>query len=132
EVIERYLAMSGATEVEGVPGEYDLTHRENSYTPGKLMVRRLQLLNSQGGPQSAFLMGQGMTVAIDVEGMADYRDATIGAIFKSDAGQRLAAINTAITGVRTESPRSLREQAVLHIPQLPFLAGRYWLDVSVA
>ena len=131
EVIERYLEMSGAVAAEGVPGEYDLTRRENSYTPGKLMVRRLRLLNPQGGPQSAFLMGQGMTVAIDVEDIADCRDAVIGAIFKSDGGQRVAGISTAMTGVRVESPRSPREQAVLRIPQVPFLPGRYWLDVSI-
>ena len=131
DVIQRYLETSSAVEAEGVPGDYDLSQRENSYTPGKLMVRRLHLLNSQGNPQNAFLMGQGITVAIDVDGMADYRDAVIGAIFKSDGGQRVAGINTAMTGVRVESPRGPREQAILQIPQLPFLPGRYSVDVSI-
>ncbi len=131
ETIEEYLRSSHSAKADGIPGNHDLTGRENPYLPGTLIVRRLQILNSRGLAQDGFLMGQEMTLAIDVEGMSDHQDALIGVIFRSEGGQRVTAINTGMTCGHVDEPRRHHETALLHIPGLPFMPGSYWIDLSV-
>jgi len=91
----------------------------------------MRLVNSQGKPQDTFLMGQEMTLIVDVEGMSDYRDAWIGIIFKSNDDKWLAGISTGMTCSHVDQPRQKREIAVLHVPRLPFTPGSYWVGISV-
>ncbi len=131
DVINQYLHNSQQVGIQEVPGEYYLNNRKNPYLHDKLIVQKMQLLNSHGEPQDTFLMGQKMTIIVDVEGMSDYRDAWIGIIFKSRDDQWLAGINTGMTCSHVDQPRQKKEIAVLHIQQLPFTPGAYWIDISV-
>jgi lipopolysaccharide transport system ATP-binding protein len=131
DVINHYLCDSQQDGIQKVPGEYDLTNRRNPYLQDKLVIRKVQLLNSRGKPQDTFLMGQEMTIVVDVEGMSDYHDAWIGIIFKSRDDQWLAGISTGMTCSHVDQPRQKRELAILRVPQLPFTPGSYWIGISV-
>ena len=143
EVIEQYLSGFQASSIhsdsalgenqhENEPGDYDLAQHENTYQPGQHIIKRLQLLNAQGKRQDSFMMGQPMTVKVFVEGMSDYRDASIGIIFKTRDDQLLTGISTAMAGAQIEMPRQRKEIARLHIPQIPFTPGIYNLSISVS
>jgi len=131
DVINNYLCASQQDGIQEAPGEYDLANRKNPYLKDKLIVRKMRLLNSQGKPQDTFLMGQKMTIVVDVEGMSDYRDAWIGIIFKSGDDKWIAGINTGMTCSHVDQPRQKREKTILNIPQLPFTPGSYWIGISV-
>lgn len=131
DVIDHYLCNSQQDSIQEVPGEYDLTNRKNPYLRDKLILRKVRLLNPWGRPRDTFLMGQEMTIVVNVEGMSDYHDAWIGIIFKSRDDQWLAAINTGMTCSHIDQPRQKRELAILHVPQLPFTPGSYWIGISV-
>lgn len=113
------------------PGNYELTGRENPYQPGQLIIKRLQFLNTQGNPQDTFMMGHPISVVILVEGMSDYRDASIGILFKTRDDQLLAGISTDMAGAEIETPRQKTEYAHLQIPQIPFTPGIYGVSISI-
>lgn len=130
DVVNNYLCASRQDFVQ-TPGEYNLADRKNPYLQDKLIVQKIQLLNSQGIPQDTFQMGQEITIIVDVEGMSDYRDAWIGIIFKARDDQWLAGISTGMTCSHVDQPRHKREKAILNIPQLPFTPGSYWIGISI-
>lgn len=131
DVIDYYLSGSQQGGIQHITGEYDLTDRRNTYPPGRLVVKKVRLLNSEGNPQDTFLMGHEMIIAVEVEGMPDSRDTLVGAIFKSSQDQWLASTNTGMTCSRVDQPRQPREVAILRVPQIPFTPGSYWIDISV-
>jgi lipopolysaccharide transport system ATP-binding protein len=131
DVINSYLCASQKDGINETPGEYNLADRKNPYLQDKPIVRKIRLLNSQGIPQDTFQMGQEMTIIVDVEDMSDYRDAWIGIIFKSRDDQWLAGISTGMTCSHVDQPRHKREKAILHVPQLPFTPGVYWIGISI-
>jgi hypothetical protein len=90
----------------------------------------VQLLNSQNSLQDSFLMGGEMTITVDVEGLSDYYDAWIGVTFKSMSDQWLASINTGMRCSHIDEPRQRTELAILHVRQLPFTPGSYWIAIS--
>jgi lipopolysaccharide transport system ATP-binding protein len=130
-VIGYYLYGAQQNSIHGIPGEYNLTSRKNPYLNDKLIVRKVRLLNSQSTSQDTFQMGQEMTIVVDIEGMSDYNNTWIGVIFKSMDDQRLAGVSTGMTCSYVEQLRQKKELAILHIPQLPFTPGTYWIDISV-
>jgi len=130
DVIELYLRGSQQHVSDEVPGVYTLTNRTNPYANNKLILQKVRLLNSGGAPQSTFLMGQELTLVVEVDGLSEYRDGWLGVMFTSVDGQRLAAINTGMTCSHIEQPRQRMELAILRIPRVPFLPGKYWVDVA--
>jgi lipopolysaccharide transport system ATP-binding protein len=133
QAIGRYLISGQSVGVQNTPGEYDLVNRDNSYlSSGDTIIQKLRLLDSEGNLQDTFAMGEEMHIAVDVNGLSDYRDALIGIIYKTNYEQRITSINTGMTCSSIEEPRHKLEQATLIVPNLPLIPGRYWIDVSAA
>jgi hypothetical protein len=100
--------------------------------PDRLIARKIRLLDTDGNPKNTFLMGEGMRIVVDVEGMSEYRDALIGVIFKSKDGQWITSINSGMSCSHVDEPRQTQERAILRIPTIPLTPGPYWIDLSVA
>ena len=132
DTVVRYLSAVAPTGVQQRSGEYDLTVRRNDYLPDRLIARKIRLSDTNGNPKDTFLMGEGMHIVVDVEGMSEYREALIGVIFKSSAGQWITSINSGMSCSHVDEPRQKEEQAILQIPTIPLTPGSYWIDVSVA
>lgn len=130
--IREYLAPEDGRSVSKVLGIYELSDRENRYLPNTLIIKRVRLLNSEDQQVDTFQMGQQITVIVDVDGMSLYRDAVIGAMFRSLEDQTIAGISTAMTCIGVERPRQNQEQAILRIPHIPFTVGSYFVAISVA
>ena len=131
DVIESYLSHLQQSGTEETPGVYDLTNRTNPYLSNRLILRKLQLLDSRGMPRNTFLMGQELNLVIEVDGASEYRDSWVGVSFIFSDGQRVAGILTGMTCTKVEEPRRRRELAILRIPKVPFTPGKYWIDLSV-
>ncbi len=132
DIVARYLSAVVPARVQEQSGQYDLTGRRNEYVPDRLIARRILLSDTDGNRKDTFLMGEGMHLVLDVEGMSEYREALIGVIFKSKDGQWIASINSGMSCSHVDQPRQKQEQAILRIPTIPFTPGSYWIDVSVA
>jgi len=132
EVINRYLSASGSAVSHVSPGVYNLSNRKNPCMPGNLIIKKLYLMDKHCNKSDIFSMGQGMRVAIDIQGMAVHHDALVGVIFKSDSDQWITSINSGMTCSHIDEPRGKNEKAVLYIPKIPLLPGAYWIDLSIA
>jgi lipopolysaccharide transport system ATP-binding protein len=115
-----------------VPGDYRFENRENSYSPGKLFIRRVRTLDARGEITDAASMGEPMRVLIDVEGLTDVRGAQVAVIVKNDLGQWLANFNTGMKPPAQPLGKDGAETLELLIPTVPFVTGNYFIDISVA
>jgi len=131
DVIDFYLSHLSESSSEEVPGVYDLSNRTNQFLPDRLILRKLKLSDSRGTPKNTFMMGQELNLIIEVDGASEYRDSLIGVSIIASDGQRLASIHTGMTRSKIEQPRQRRELAILHIPRLILLPGKYWIDLAV-
>ena len=131
-VLTHYLADSQNMLPHNKPGEYGLLARRNPYSDGKLMIRKVQLLNHETQPRETFAMGQMMHVQVFITGLGAFRGAEVGVVFKSGYGQWITGITSGMTCSSTEQPRQENECATLTIPRLPFTPGRLSIDVALA
>ena len=130
--IASYLDKAALGAVSATLGEWDLTCRENQYSPHELVIRRIRLLDRLGAAKRVFQMGEPMVVEVDVEGLGHYRDGMLGVIFKSQEDQWLAGINTGMRPLPAERPRRERETLCLRLPRVPFTPGTYWIALSAS
>ncbi|RJR07413.1 ABC transporter ATP-binding protein [Candidatus Parcubacteria bacterium] len=115
-----------------IDGGYDLTDRKNLYLDNTLIIRKVRFLDENDNPQENFPMGAQMKIVVEVEGLSDYHDASVGIIFKSNDDQRLAGVNTSMICSHIDQPRAKKESAILRILQVPFTPGSYWIAISIA
>jgi lipopolysaccharide transport system ATP-binding protein len=130
EMIEEYIARLDSTSSNESSGRFDLTGRTNRYGNRGIIIRNITLLDEHFEPRKTFLMGGKMIIQIEVEGLSKNPDSGIGLIFKTPRDQWLTSISTAMTRTAIEQPRQGRELAILEIPNLPFVPGTYYIDIS--
>ena len=130
EMIEKYFARLDSSSLNSSSGHFDLTCRSNSYGNKGIIIRNIALLDEHSELRKTFLMGRKMTIQIEVESLSSLSHSGIGVIFKTPAGQLLTGISTAMTATIIEQPRQKKELAVLEIPNLPFVPGTYYIDIS--
>lgn len=129
ETIDTYQSLCDSRENTGA--SVDLTSRTNSYHDGKLLIKGASLYDHRGQPTTTFECSHPLQLRIDVEGLSNIPSALVGAIFKSNADQWLANINTGM--VRPEILEVADQQtAILELSPLPFVPGQYHIDLSVA
>ncbi len=114
----------------GEPGTADLSARQNPFLPGTLILRKASLRDAHDRPTGAIRMGEPLNLVIDVEGLADYREAVIGVKIRSESDQWLVGFNSAMRPWPAPAARVRREQVRLHLPRLMLTPGTYWLDVD--
>jgi lipopolysaccharide transport system ATP-binding protein len=131
QTISKYLSSVMPARRHASPGVFDLTKRENAYQPGTLMIRGLTIMNASGAPTETVLVGQGLSLAVNIVGLNDYRDAVVGVKFKSETDQNYMYFNTSMRPSRDQQERDRHEQIVFHLPRVPLVPGTYWLDLSI-
>ncbi len=130
EGVAAYQLTGGHAGREVVPGRYDLSDRK-PLLPGELIVRQVSVRNARGQTTHAVPMGEGLSLAIDVDGLSRYRGARIGVKIFSDNGQWLLGINTDMRPPSVRGPRREQEQVILDIPRFPLVPGVYWIDIDI-
>lgn len=115
----------------GSCGSSDLTCRKNPHLDGQLLIRRVSLRNSRGQMTDTMPIGDDLSLAIDVEGLSEYRGARVGVKIRSDQNEWLIASSTEMNPAHIVGPRRQREQVVMTIPRLPLTPGFYWFDIDI-
>ena len=131
-IIQHYLDRSAEQSSELSPGVFDLTSRKNNYAKRELIIRKLELLDSEMRPRSNFAMGEKIFMRVHVEGMSATRGSTIGIIVNDSHDRWLCDINTHMSCSGVKEPRSWSEVATLELDRLPFVPGHYPLAISVS
>ncbi len=129
--IELYRASGSTTGVETMPGQYDLTNRKNKHLPETLIIRRATIRDASGNITNSIPMGEAMTVTIDVEGFSDYRGAMLGIKILDHNEHWLVGLNTEMKRPEVAGPRETKEQVTLSVSSVPFVPGKYWLEIDV-
>lgn len=129
--ISCYHAADSVTGLETAQGQYDLTNRRNKYSPHELIIHRITIRNARGRITNAILMGAEMSLTIDVDGFSENGGAMLGIKILTADDQWLVGINTEMTRPRILSQRQKKEQVSLHIPSVPFVPGKYWIEIGV-
>jgi lipopolysaccharide transport system ATP-binding protein len=132
EIIEYYLDRSAEESTALSPGVFDLTSRNNNYANRELIIRKLELLDSQMRPRSCFAMGEKILMRVHVDGMSATRGSTIGMIVKDSRDRWLCDINTDMSCSGVKEPRSWSEVATLELDRHPLVPGHYPLAISVS
>ncbi|HVL40245.1 MAG TPA: ABC transporter ATP-binding protein [Fimbriimonadaceae bacterium] len=132
EAMEAYRLSTQSAGGDDRPGEYTFADRENPYGGDGLFLLGARLRDASGNVTDTISMGEPMRIEIDVQGLADHRGAQLAVIFKGETGQWLSNFNTGMSAPRELAKRACRETFVLTLPRLPYVAGNYYLDISVA
>jgi lipopolysaccharide transport system ATP-binding protein len=133
EVIKKYLlGLSNLNQQQSEfnPGIANLTNRENHYKPGKLIIKKISLMDGNEENRDIFPMGQKMLIRVTLEGLSEFSDSMIGVTIKSQSDQWLASINTGMNSVFKNRKRKEKEQATLLVPRLPLTPDTYWISIS--
>jgi lipopolysaccharide transport system ATP-binding protein len=131
DTVERYMETStGAAHCDG-SGVFVFGDRHNSCLPGRVLLRSVSVLGPEDRPVESLAMGQPVAIAIDVQGLSDFRSAQVAVMVRSHSGQLLANYNTGMNPP-TRSMRADSATFILRIPRVPFVPGTYWIDLSVA
>ena len=128
EAVEHYFSSGTAGDEQGV-GTFDLEHATRSGTKGGVL-RRLQTQRPDGVPNATFRMGDGITFAIDCDGLAYPRHGVMVRILSS-TDVPLVALNTVMKPVEVQRSTARQDQLVVRIPSLPLTPGRYWVEVLI-
>lgn len=131
-VIQKYFEQADEESCEQSPGVFDLSSRQNGYGDRQLIVRKLELLDSEMRPRGSFAMGEKMFLRVELEGMSALRGAVVSLIVKDSQDRWLCDLNTTMSCSGIKEPRSWSEVATLEIERIPFVPGRYHLAISVA
>ncbi len=127
----QYYVESNQDNGDGSGGDRDLSVRENKYSPGRLIVRRIRLLDQRDNLCTSVPMGEPVKIVIDVDGLSQIPGGQIGVIIKSTTEQWLCNFNTGMAPPKALT-RCDRERVVLTVDKTPFVPGAYYIDVSVA
>jgi len=133
EVVKKYLlglSKSYQQKSESKPGIADLTNRVNHYRPGKIIIKKIALMDANEEYRDIFSMGQKMLIRVNIEGLWEFSDSMIGITIKSQSDQWLASINTGMNSVFKSRKRNEKERATLYVPRIPLTPDTYWISIS--
>lgn len=134
QAVERYVSGSlvDDSKTTRALGCFDVRSRANEYSPGELIIRRIELLNAARVPAETFLMGDCLCLRIELAGLNAHPHCEVGIIVKSLSGDWLAIFNTGMKPPKAPLARRQHELLTLQIPRLPLIPGSYRIDVSAA
>ncbi|MCC6545857.1 ABC transporter ATP-binding protein [Candidatus Sumerlaeota bacterium] len=98
DVIDSYLRLAVDDGRTIAPGAFDLTHRQNSYTPSEIIIRSMRLRSADGQVTDHFRMGEGLAVEVECTGFRRFPDSTLGITIKSRDETWIGSFNTAMEG----------------------------------
>ena len=127
DAISRYLS-AGSESHESAVGVFDLDGEpgnERGY------LRRLRVLSKTGQPVDSVRMGDGFTLIVEVDGLADMHGTQVGIQIRSQLDQMLISIGTNQKQARTVSPHHDTEEFVFECDRMPLVPGNYTLTVGV-
>ncbi len=132
DLIQTYLDRSAADSDEIETGVFDLTRRTNAYGNRDLIVRKVELLDTDMRPRNRFEIGEKLFVRVHVDGMSDTCGNTIGLIVKDNQDRWICDINTVMSCAGIKEPRSRHEIATLEIDRIPLVPGSYPVAISIS
>ena len=121
EAIGLYLATAthaGANEAPGIFAADGRHVTRITVTDGERVVDRL-------------LTGQPLTILLDVNSLAELKSPMVGIRVRTPTDQTVFSATTRMKPLGFVDPTADSHQIALHIPSLPLVSGRYWLDVDV-
>ena len=91
----------------------------------------MTIRDSRGKVTDSLPMGDGMTISVEIEGLAEYPDAKLGIRISSESDQLLADFNT---GMKPPlyGRREDKECFTMHVPRTHFMPGSYRIGLAVA
>ena len=128
--VESYLAAGAAPAEEGV-GVFDLGAVSRRGPTAESVLRRLEIQTMDGHHTDRIRMGEGLTLVVDVAGLA-YPNRGILVRIVSSNNIPLIAMSTVMKAPVATVPHDQQQQFVMRIPSLPLTPGRYSVELLVA
>jgi lipopolysaccharide transport system ATP-binding protein len=132
DVIDEYLRLAMNDGASTAPGEFDLTARENVYTPGEIVIRRLRLRDADGACRDHFRMGEPIAVEIECTGLQRFPRANLGITIKSKEEIWIGSFNTGMAGFELgQGATSDTGWLRCTFDKLPLNPGSYSIALSI-
>ena len=111
-------------------GSFDLTQVARTEKIRQRMLRSVEIRDHDGKVTGLVAMGRELTVAVEVEGLTLPRHmVAVRIVTEGDVG--VITLNTVMRPVDIHRPDVPQQEILLHIPRLPLVKGRYWVELAV-
>jgi lipopolysaccharide transport system ATP-binding protein len=131
QAVAGYLSATHAQGKRSTEGVFDFCARKNPHADQPL-IKRAYVFNSRTLTATDLQLGEEMCLAVEVDGLSNYRGADIGFFVRSEQEQHLAYFSTAMRPYQRPVGAARLETVVFRIKRFPFTSGRLWIDLYVA
>lgn len=127
QAVMRYLSRGDSAGVEESRGQFDLARADRGERGEAPVLHKLTILGPDGRPTDSVRMGEDVSFAIDVAGIT-LPDQAIGVKIKTELDLPVVILTTTLLPPSLDG--TVRpDQVVLHVPRIPLLPGRYWVEL---
>jgi lipopolysaccharide transport system ATP-binding protein len=128
EAVDTYLS-SGSEGLQEGRGEYDLREVPRGPEVVQPVFRKVTVRDGRGRVTDTVRMGDELSLTIDLDG--NYvRNTGITVMIRTEADRPVATLHSHMKSLQLYDEERGWEQAVLRLPHLPLLTGRYWVEVA--
>jgi lipopolysaccharide transport system ATP-binding protein len=130
DAIDKYLDSISVRSEKDIKGFISLENIDNENRKNKI-IKKIRLTDKEGACNNNFLMGRDLKIEVIFDGLKEY-NAQFGIMIKDNNGQVITSIGSGMIDVVYNNNRSMLEKAIVTLPNIQLIPGKYFVDISVA